>query len=291
VRNIDQYNALLKDPDAHKRTRKLATEREEPTPEPLQYIVIIIDEFADLMMIAPKDVEDSVTRLAQKARATGIHLVIATQRPSVDVITGLIKANIPTRIAFMVASWQDSKTILDMTGAEKLLGRGDMLYLPSDAPEAERIQGAFMTDQDAINLATYWREAQPTAASHETWADTPENEYDDDDEINQQLEQDEEEEVIQDSSVSNAGDDGDEALIGQIVVEVLPERKTLSIAFLQRKYRIGFPRAARIIDELEQRGFVGARGGGRNVRQVLLSQPAPEDENEPEELLADEANG
>src|SRR6266540_486922 len=130
VRNVDQYNALLKDPEAHRRARKASPADVAPTPQPMHFIVIIIDEFADLMMIAPKDVEDSVTRLAQKARAVGIHLIVATQRPSVDVITGVIKANFPSRISYQVASKIDSRTILDTQGAEKLLGNGDMLFLP-----------------------------------------------------------------------------------------------------------------------------------------------------------------
>src|SRR5207253_7612366 len=147
VRNLDGYRKL--------RAERLV--RGDATLKNLPAIVIIIDELADLMMAAPEEVEGLICRLAQLARATGIHLVIATQRPSVDVITGLIKANIPTRISFMVSSAVDSRTIIDMGGAERLLGRGDMLYLPADAGRPERIQGAFLSDEEANTLADYWR--------------------------------------------------------------------------------------------------------------------------------------
>jgi DNA segregation ATPase FtsK/SpoIIIE-like protein len=147
VRNLDGYRKL----------RKQRFEEGDTSLNNLPVIVIIIDELADLMMAAPEEVEGMICRLAQLARATGIHLVVATQRPSVDVITGLIKANIPTRISFMVSSAVDSRTIIDMGGAERLLGRGDMLYLPADAGRPERIQGAFLSDEEANSLADYWR--------------------------------------------------------------------------------------------------------------------------------------
>src|SRR5437667_5799441 len=147
VRNLDGYRKL--------RAYKIA--HGDSSLENLPAIMIIIDELADLMMAAPEEVEGMICRLAQLARATGIHLVIATQRPSVDVITGLIKANIPTRISFMVSSAVDSRTIIDMGGAERLLGRGDMLYLPADAGRPERIQGSFLADEEAEKLVAYWR--------------------------------------------------------------------------------------------------------------------------------------
>ncbi|MEA2465333.1 MAG: segregation ATPase FtsK/SpoIIIE, family, partial [Acidobacteriota bacterium] len=155
VRNIDQYNSLLKDPDAYRRAKKLAADAPTPHDEPLQYIVIIIDEFADLMMVASKDVEDSVTRLAQKARAVGIHLIIATQRPSVDVITGVIKANLPSRISFQVASKIDSRTILDAQGAEKLLGNGDMLFLPPGTARVKRLHGAYVSEREINDIVDF----------------------------------------------------------------------------------------------------------------------------------------
>src|SRR5436309_6103 len=156
VRNLDGYRKLRAERIAHGDTML----------KNLPAIVIIIDELADLMMAAPEEVEGLICRLAQLARATGIHLVIATQRPSVDVITGLIKANIPTRISFMVSSAVDSRTILDMGGAEQLLGGGDMLYLPSSAGKPERVQGAFLADEEAERLADYWRQAQPSVRTH-----------------------------------------------------------------------------------------------------------------------------
>jgi len=233
---------------------------QNPTLENLPSIVIIIDELADLMMTAPEEVEKKICRIAQKARATGIHLVIATQRPSVDVITGTIKANISTRIAFMVASWRDSQTILDANGAEKLLGKGDMLYLASDAATPTRIQGAFMTDPDAINLANYWRQAGPVG-HHETWPD-----------------QDDPGSEDKDSPSESAGED--EALIANLLSEVLPKRDTLSVSFLKEHYKIGHQRASRIIKRLEQEGVISAQTGGRNERRVLINTAAPGEEGE-----------
>src|SRR5688500_14017154 len=155
VRNIEQYNSLLKDPDSYRRAKKLAADAPTPSDDPMHYIVIIIDEFADLMMVASKDVEDSVTRLAQKSRAVGMHLIIATQRPSVDVITGVIKANLPSRISFQVASKIDSRTILDAQGAEKLLGNGDMLFLPPGTARIRRLHGAYVSEGEINDIVDF----------------------------------------------------------------------------------------------------------------------------------------
>ncbi|MBN8434650.1 DNA translocase FtsK [Priestia flexa] len=232
TRNIEGYNDLVKrhndDSDA-----------KQPT---LPYIVVIVDELADLMMVASSDVEDSITRLAQMARAAGIHLIIATQRPSVDVITGVIKANIPSRIAFSVSSQTDSRTILDMGGAEKLLGRGDMLFMPVGASKPVRVQGAFLSDEEveevvdfviAQQKAQYQEEMIPT--------DAPEQ-------------------------VEEVADElYDEA------VQLVAEMQTASVSMLQRRFRIGYNRAARLIDAMEERGVVGPYEGSK-PRAVLVSQ-------------------
>jgi DNA segregation ATPase FtsK/SpoIIIE-like protein len=271
VRNLEGYRKVLMEKRAQGDT----------TLPNLPAIVIIIDELADLMMMASKEenVEEKICRLAQKARATGIHLVIATQRPSVDVITGLIKANIPTRIALTVAANQDSRTILDRSGAEKLLGRGDMLYLPSDASEPMRIQGAFMTDKDATHLVAYWQVAKSITTGHETWADESEVVPDGDETLEQQLEASKEKREVPDSTAKGVEKDGDELLLAKIIAEVLPVREMLSTTFIQQEYSIGYPRAARLIRELERRGFISAPEGGRNERRVLTSTP-PQQEQE-----------
>jgi len=255
VRNLDGYRKLRAERIAHGDT----------TLKNLPAIVIIIDELADLMMAAPEEVEGLICRLAQLARATGIHLVIATQRPSVDVITGLIKANIPTRISFMVSSAVDSRTIIDMGGAERLLGRGDMLYLPADAGKPERIQGAFVADDEAERLITYWRQqaaehaAAVTAAANggKGTATTPppvepgwevsdhiSDEYELDDELLEQAEQ------------------------------VVHEYERASISLLQRRLRIGYSRAARLIDLLEERGVIGRSEVGGRTREVYDNRSA-----------------
>jgi len=231
----------------------------------LPAIVIIIDELADLMMTAPQEIEGLICRLAQKARAIGIHLVVATQRPSVDVITGLIKANIPTRIAFMVVSWRDSQTILDMNGAEKLLGRGDMLYLPSDVSEPERIQGAYMTDGDAARLAAYWRETQPSVTSEEVWLDETEEE---------------EEEIEENDPDRPAGENiDDEQLIATIIEKLTQQRMELfSKSWLQRVLGVGYQKADRLTKKLVERGIVTATAEGkRGERKVLLQYDQTEE--------------
>ena len=213
----------------------------------LPQIVIIIDELADLMMVAPNDVEDAICRLAQMARAAGMHLVIATQRPSVDVITGVIKANIPSRISFAVSSQIDSRTILDMAGAEKLLGRGDMLFHPVGKPKPIRIQGANITDAEVEKVVEFVK-AQGNAI------------YDDNiiEEINNG-----------DSPVENNEGDNDELL--PRAIELVVEAGQASVSLIQRKFKVGYARAARIVDQMEARGIVGGYEGSK-PRQILISK-------------------
>lgn len=234
VRDLKGYNAWAKE-----------NEKEE-----LPQIVIIIDELADLMMIAPHDVEDSICRLAQMARAAGMHLVIATQRPSVDVITGIIKANIPSRIAFAVSSYVDSKTILDMGGAEKLLGRGDMLYSPIGAAKPIRVQGAFVTDKEVEHIVNF---------------------------IKGQNEAEYNQDVIE--QIENAGEtprakeerggDADELL--PQAVEMAIDAGQASVAMYQRRLKVGYQRAARLVDQMEERGIIGPFDGTK-AREVLITK-------------------
>ncbi|MGY0228613.1 DNA translocase FtsK [Levilactobacillus brevis] len=207
----------------------------------LPYIVVVVDELADLMMTVSSEVEDAIIRLAQMGRAAGVHMILATQRPSVDVITGLIKANVPSRIAFAVSSGTDSRTILDANGAEKLLGRGDMLYQPVDANAPERVQGAFIPDEDVANVVDFIKEQQPA-------------DYDDDMMVT-------DEEIQQEE----AGDSNDE-LFNDALSFVVEQQKA-STSLLQRRFRIGYNRAARIMDDLEQRGYIGPQEGSK-PRQV-----------------------
>lgn len=225
----------------------------------LPQVVIIIDELADLMMAAPNEVEDSICRLAQMARAAGMHLVIATQRPSVDVITGLIKANIPSRISFAVANQFDSRTILDQVGAEKLLGRGDMLFAPVGANKPTRIQGCFVSDREAESVISFVKA---------NW----EADYDED--VAEQIEKEMPAEKGNKGSSSAASDgdvpSGDGDLI-DAATEVAVEAGIISVSLLQRKLKLGYARAARIVDELEERGIVGPFEGSK-PRKVLLTK-------------------
>ncbi|ULT58608.1 DNA translocase FtsK [Neobacillus drentensis] len=236
TRNIEGYNE-------HVRRHNLEENDKQPL---LPYIVVIVDELADLMMVASSDVEDSITRLAQMARAAGIHLIIATQRPSVDVITGVIKANIPSRIAFAVSSATDSRTILDMGGAEKLLGRGDMLFLPVGASKPVRVQGAFLSDQEVEDTVEFV--------------------------ISQQKAQYQEEMIPDDiPEVTGAVDDE----LYNDAVDLIIDMQTASVSMLQRRFRIGYTRAARLIDEMEARGVVGPYEGSK-PRTVLQAKPNEE---------------
>ncbi len=205
----------------------------DPEVEALPFIVIIIDELADLMMVASREVEDSICRLAQMARAAGMHLVVATQRPSVDVITGLIKANIPSRISFAVSSQMDSRTILDMSGAEKLLGRGDMLFAPAGASKPVRVQGAYLSDQEVENLVDFLKK-QSQPVYNEEILNTP----------------------LPFSSGKDLSGEGNDELLGK-AVRLFLESNTVSISLLQRRLHIGYARAARLVDIMEQRGIVG----------------------------------
>ncbi|MBU4533156.1 MAG: FtsK/SpoIIIE family DNA translocase [Candidatus Desulforudaceae bacterium] len=230
VRDISRYNSIFK-------SREADVEHGH-----LPLILVVIDELADLMMVAPADVEDAICRLAQMARAAGIHLVVATQRPSVDVITGLIKANIPSRIAFAVSSQTDSRTILDCGGAEKLLGRGDMLFLPIGASKPIRVQGAYLSDRDVEAVVAYLtKEASP--------------EY--------------EVEIFTEEPVEQSKVHDDELL--PEAVEILVRTGHASISLLQRRLKIGYARAARLIDIMERRGIVGGYEGSK-PRQVLMTQ-------------------
>ena len=234
VRNIDQYN---------RNANNLAKESKEEAPEPLPYIVVIIDELADLMMVASNEVEESIARLAQMARAVGIHLILATQRPSVDVITGLIKANLPARISFQVASKVDSRTILDGNGAEQLLGMGDMLFMPPTSSRVIRLHGPYISEQESSRLASFLRkQAQPiydkTITEEEKKAKAIEFEHD----------------TLYDEA-------------SRIIIT----SGQASISFLQRRLRIGFSRAARLVDMMESEGLVSA-GSGSKAREVLVSK-------------------
>jgi len=245
VRNIDQYNKLFDESGTPSLFGDNADER------PLPYIVIIIDELADLMMLDSSNVEESITRLAQMARAVGIHLVLATQRPSVDVITGLIKANFPARMSFRVATKVDSRTILDANGAEALLGRGDMLYLPSGSARVHRLHAPFVTEKEIAAVVEFWR-AQGLAEYEEKFLQAPREERED--------------------GGSGTGAEGDEEAANdplyEDAVKLVVEFGKASTSLLQRRLRIGYGRAAHLIDLMERDGIVGAADGPK-PREVL----------------------
>ncbi len=252
TRNIDDYNTKIEEHNA----------TEGVTPEPiLPYIVVIIDELADLMMLAPDETEKTICRLAQMARATGIHLIIATQRPSVDVVTGLIKANFPARIAFSVASSVDSRVILDTTGAERLLGRGDMLYVAPEVGSPQRLQGCFVSDREIHQLVRYWKGLSGAAALTPvpglggTAATKPPQQISYMPDIQSEIEQ----------AQANGEDD-----LLQRAIEVVKLQKKASISLLQRQLRIGYTRAARLIDQMEEKGIVGPATEDSRFREVLV---------------------
>ena len=247
VRNLKGYNAeIQKISTAQIQTTPDSQKQEKP--EKMPEIVIIIDELADLMMVAPGEVEDAICRLAQLARAAGIHLVIATQRPSVNVITGIIKANVPSRIAFSVSSGVDSRTIIDMNGAEKLLGKGDMLFFPSGYPKPVRVQGAFVSDEEVSNVVDY-------------------------------LKQNMVEEVVYNEDITNVSspvsetekNNNDRDSLFEEAGRFVIEKDKGSIGMLQRYFKIGFNRAGRIMDQLAEMGVVGPEIGTK-ARKILMTQ-------------------
>lgn len=243
TKNIETYNAYVD------KTNEYLSDEEKL--KKLPYIVVIIDELADLMLVAAKEVEDSILRITQMARAAGIHLIIATQRPSTDVITGVIKSNIPSRIAFAVASGIDSRTILDSTGAERLLGKGDMLYLPMGENAPARIQGAYITDDEIKNIIDYTSKQQK-AQYDMTLGNSSSSSN----------------EILEGSSAREDKDEYDEPFYNDMVKFVVDTGK-VSASLLQRKYRIGYNRAARAIDLLEERGIIGPANGSK-PREVLV---------------------
>ena len=237
VRNMGEYNQKVAENNQDK---------SKPVMKPLPYILVVVDELSDLMMVGGHDVEGAIVRLGQMARAAGIHMILATQRPSVDVITGLIKANVPSRISFAVSSGVDSRTILDQTGAEKLLGRGDMLYMPIGASKPERIQGAYIAS-DEVERVIDWVKKQQKVDYDETMIPKK----------------------GESSSASDNGNDEPEDEFYNQAVDLVRRQQTASVSMLQRRFRIGYNRAARIVDEMEAKGIVGPSEGSK-PRQVLV---------------------
>ena len=237
VRNMGEYNQKVAENNQDK---------SKPVMKPLPYILVVVDELSDLMMVGGHDVEGAIVRLGQMARAAGIHMILATQRPSVDVITGLIKANVPSRISFAVSSGVDSRTILDQTGAEKLLGRGDMLYMPIGASKPERIQGAYIAS-DEVERVIDWVKKQQKVDYDETM-------------IPKKGESS--------SASDNVNDEPEDEFYNQ-AVDLVRRQQTASVSMLQRRFRIGYNRAARIVDEMEAKGIVGPSEGSK-PRQVLV---------------------
>jgi S-DNA-T family DNA segregation ATPase FtsK/SpoIIIE len=230
-------------PEANRAFRQ----RREPT---LPYLLVVIDELADLMMISPQEVEDAVIRLAQKSRAVGIHLVLATQRPSVDVITGMIKANVPSRIAFAVSSQTDSRVILDQGGAESLLGQGDMLFKPLGTSRLQRLQGAFVSEEEIALIVEQCR-AQREQELDESLLEAPEP-----------------------PTEAGEGDedfDPDEDPLLERAIEIVVQTQTASVSLLQRRLRVGYTRAGRLIDMLERRGIISGYEGSK-PRRVLVEE-------------------
>jgi S-DNA-T family DNA segregation ATPase FtsK/SpoIIIE len=235
ARNINEANRAFR-------------QRGEPT---LPYVLVVIDELADLMMVAPQAVEDAVIRLAQKSRAVGIHLVLATQRPSVDVITGMIKANVPSRIAFAVSSQTDSRVILDQGGAESLLGQGDMLFKPLGTSRLQRVQGAYVSEEEIALVVEQTRQREQEL--DESYLELPEVFAGPDDD-------------------SEHGDfDPDDDPLLEKAIEIVVQTQTASVSLLQRRLRVGYTRAGRLIDMLERRGIVSGYEGSK-PRRVLVDE-------------------
>jgi S-DNA-T family DNA segregation ATPase FtsK/SpoIIIE len=249
VRNIDQFNKKVR--KMQEEPRNLFADSEaEPTAEdlrPLPYILILIDELADLMMLEGKNVEESVTRLAQMARAVGMHLVLATQRPSVDVITGLIKANFPSRISFRVATRVDSRTVLDVMGAEHLLGKGDMLFLPPGSSRLTRVHGAFVTETEIVRVVDFWKQ-QATPEYDQSFLVAPP--------------------ADEDEAAAEETASADQDPMYEEAIRLVLQMGKASTSTLQRHLRLGYGRAARILDMMQRDGIIGPPDGSK-PREVL----------------------
>jgi S-DNA-T family DNA segregation ATPase FtsK/SpoIIIE len=261
VRNIGSFNSRKKStksaaaPAETQGTLDVAPAGDEiEVPEHMHYIVAIIDELADLMMVAPAEIETLIARLAQLARATGIHIIIATQRPSVNVITGVIKANLPSRIAFQVASQVDSRTIIDTKGAETLIGRGDMLFSPPGSSKLVRAQGAMVSDEEITAIIEFLKKNGPPAYVQEVQAH-----------IDQAASEDEDEDEKDEDDEGEMGDDDE---LYKQAMEVLKATRRASTSMLQRRLRIGYNRAARIMELMEEKGVVGPENGAQ-PREIL----------------------
>jgi len=241
VRSIDQFNALIRGGKGRDRNPEAAAKGDL---KPIPYIVVVIDELADLMIMSASEVEEGITRLAQMARAVGIHLILSTQRPSVDVLTGVIKANFPSRIAFRVSSKVDSRTILDGNGAEKLLGNGDMLFMPPGSSRLLRLHGSYMSEVESAALVKHLRHAARP-------------EYD--------------ETVTKDPAKERGGFESEEDAMFQDAVRCVLETGVASTSHLQRRLRLGYARAARLVDMMEARGIVGPPDGSRQ-REILVQR-------------------
>ena len=219
--------------------------------DPLPYLLVVIDELADLMMISPQAVEDAIIRLAQKSRAVGIHLVLATQRPSVDVITGMIKANVPSRIAFAVSSQTDSRVILDTAGAESLLGQGDMLFKPLGTSRLQRVQGAYVSEEEVTLVVEQCRH-QREQVLDESLLELPEG-------------------IVDDADAHDGDFDPDEDPLLEKAIEIVVQTQTASVSLIQRRLRVGYTRAGRLIDMLERRGIISGYEGSK-PRRVLVDE-------------------
>jgi S-DNA-T family DNA segregation ATPase FtsK/SpoIIIE len=264
VRNVGGFNRKVR--DAEKEGTPLKDPLWEPSPlegmedsapdlSTLPFIVVVIDEFADMMMIVGKKVEELIARIAQKARAAGIHLILATQRPSVDVITGLIKANVPTRIAFQVSSKIDSRTILDQGGAEQLLGHGDMLYLPAGSALPIRVHGAFVDDDEVHRVVESWKELGAPNYLDEILEGRSDNEL-----------------LPGAAGGQDADTEGEQDLLYDEAVQYVMESRRASISSVQRKLRRGYNRAARMIETMEQAGLISEMNSNGS-REVLVNAP------------------
>ena len=259
VRNIAGFNNRKRDKSPEPTPEQQAelagvTPDDIEIPDRLPYIVAIVDELADLMMIAPAEIETSIARLAQLARAAGIHLIIATQRPSVNVITGVIKANLPSRIAFQVASQVDSRTILDGKGAETLIGRGDMLFTPPGTSRIVRAQGAFVADEEVAEIVEFLKKNGPPQYAQS---------------VQQQIDRAAREDDEDEDGGGDDGDLGDDEELFRQAFDVLKSTRRASTSMMQRRLRIGYNRAARIMDLMEDKGIVGPENGS-SPREILV---------------------